>query len=205
MIETQKLTKKFGNKVVLQPLSLIIEEGDFVVITGRSGSGKTTLLNILSLLEAPSSGILKHNGEMNLSRRATRQLKRDSYAYLFQNYGLIEEETVAANISIALAKKSKQQHSQIISSALAKVGLKNYEKQHIYELSGGQQQRVALARVIAKKTRWLFADEPTGNLDEANHELVFKLLKDLHTNGCTIVLVTHDSYMAKLATKTVHL
>lgn len=205
MIEAQKVTKKFGMQVIIQPLSIKISAGDFVVITGPSGSGKTTLLNMLSLLEPVSGGLLTHHGQRALSRREIRRLKRDEYAYLFQNYGLIEEETVSLNLRMAMISVSKNEQLQRMNAALKKVGLKGFEQRRVFQLSGGQQQRVALARVLVKQARWIFADEPTGNLDEMNRAVVFRLLKDLHANGATIILVTHDPYMAKLATTTINL
>ncbi|EUJ42065.1 ATP-binding cassette domain-containing protein [Brochothrix campestris] len=205
MIEAQKLTKKFGDHVVIQPRSFTIAAGAFVVITGPSGSGKTTLLNILSLLEQPSGGVLRHQGRSHLSRREIRQLKRDDYAYLFQNYGLIEEESVSLNLRMAMRGVGKYEQTKRMDQALQTVGLQGYEQRPVFQLSGGQQQRVALARVLVKQARCIFADEPTGNLDESNRERVFRLLKGLHANGTTIILVTHDPYMAKLATKTINL
>lgn len=192
MIEAQKLTKKFGDHVVIQPRSFTIAAGAFVVITGPSGSGKTTLLNILSLLEQPSGGVLRHQGRSHLSRREIRQLKRDDYAYLFQNYGLIEEESVSLNLRMAMRGVGKYEQTKRMDQALQTVGLQGYEQRPVFQLSGGQQQRVALARVLVKQARCIFADEPTGNLDESNRERVFRLLKGLHANGTTIILVTHD-------------
>ena len=119
------------------------------------------------------------------------------YLYLFQNYGLIDTETVEGNMKIAthFKKLGKRDEQQLIANALAQVGLQGYEHRKVYTLSGGEQQRVALAKIIAKSPQIIFADEPTGSLDEKNRDYVLEILKELNHQGKTVVVVTHDPYV----------
>ena len=193
------ISKSFGDKVLFREYSLEIEHGDFVAIMGASGSGKTTLLNIMGLLEKPDSGEITLCGQKKLSfsSPAANKLRRAKISYLFQNYGLIDTETVGGNMKIAthFKKLGKRDEKQLIANALAQVSLQGYEHRKVYTLSGGEQQRVALAKIIAKSPQIIFADEPTGSLDEKNRDYVLEILKELNHQGKTIVLVTHDPYV----------
>ena len=193
------ISKSFGDKVLFREYSLEIEHGDFVAIMGASGSGKTTLLNIMGLLEKPDSGETTLCGQKKLSfsSPAANKLRREKISYLFQNYGLIDTETVEGNMKIAthFKKLGKRDEQQLIANALAQVGLQGYEHRKVYTLSGGEQQRVALAKIIAKSPQIIFADEPTGSLDEKNRDYVLEILKELNHQGKTVVVVTHDPYV----------
>lgn len=195
-ISLSNINKRFGGKTLFHNFSLDIESGEFLVIMGESGAGKTTLLNIMGLLEKPDSGTVSLCGRKNLnfSSRGAVELRRQIISYLFQNYGMIDTETVEGNMKLATHFKgyNRREESRLISSALEQVGLHGYEKRKIYTLSGGEQQRVALAKVIAKSPQIIFADEPTGSLDERNRNYVMEILKELHHLGKTIVVVTHD-------------
>ena len=195
-IRLSNINKRFGDKTLFRNFSLDIESGEFLAIMGESGAGKTTLLNIMGLLEKPDSGTVSLCGRKNLnfSTRDAVELRRRSISYLFQNYGMIDTETVEGNMKLAthFKKCSRKKESRMISEALEQVGLRGYEKRKIYTLSGGEQQRVALAKVIAKSPQIIFADEPTGSLDERNRNYVMEILKELHHLGKTIVVVTHD-------------
>lgn len=195
-IRLSNISKRFGDKTLFQNFSLDIESGEFLAIMGESGAGKTTLLNIMGLLEKPDSGTVALCGRNNLgfSARDAVELRRRSISYLFQNYGMIDTETVEGNMKLATHFKrcNRKKESRLISEALEQVGLRGYEKRKIYTLSGGEQQRVALAKVIAKSPQIIFADEPTGSLDERNRNYVMEILKELHHFGKTIVVVTHD-------------
>ncbi|MCC2496183.1 putative bacteriocin export ABC transporter, partial [Bacillus cereus] len=195
------INKKFGNKVVLKDFSLKIEDTDFIAIVGESGKGKTTLLNIIGLLEQSDSGDIIIEEQMNPNKKQTLLLQREKLAYLFQNYALMENETVEKNLLIALEYQKNIDKRKIIKEALQKVNLPNYEKKKIFELSGGEQQRIALARILIKKCDYILADEPTGNLDNNNRDLVFNILKDLNEDGKTIIFVTHDMELASRAKK----
>ena len=179
------ISKSFGDKVLFREYSLEIERGDFVAIMGASGSGKTTLLNIMGLCGQK---------KLSFSSPAANKLRREKISYLFQNYGLIDTETVEGNMKIAthFKKLGKRDEQQLIANALAQVGLQGYEHRRVYTLSGGEQQRVALAKIIAKSPQIIFADEPTGSLDEKNRDYVLEILKELNHQGKTIVVVTHD-------------
>lgn len=199
MITLKNVSKSYDKKSVLSNVSLEIADGEFVVITGKSGCGKTTLLNIMGLLETPDSGTVTLDGKTRLSRRDTAMFYRHISGFLFQNFALIDNESVWNNLKIAVAYSglSQKAKSKKIHAALAQVGLPKYENKKIYQLSGGEQQRVALARVILKEPRYIFADEPTGNLDAENRDLVFEELKRLRNQGCTVIVVTHDILLAQ--------
>ena len=195
--------KKFGDKTLFENFSLKIERGEFLAIMGESGAGKTTLLNMMGLLDSPDSGTVVLCSQKNpaFSSRAAVGLRRRHISYLFQNYGLIDTETVENNMRIATHFKvvSRKKERRLIADALSQVGLQGYEKRKVYTLSGGEQQRVALAKVIAKSPQIIFADEPTGSLDERNRDYVMEILQELNHRGKTIVVVTHDPHVNECA------
>ena len=197
MIEALNISKSYHNKVIIDSFSVNIKENSLTVITGHSGKGKTTLLNILSMVERPDSGVVKIDNIENPNQKQLRYLRRYKLAYLFQNYGLVDENTVEKNLRISLAYRKNTKLT--ISEALEKVELVGYEKRKVYELSGGEQQRVALARVLLKDACYIFADEPTGNLDNDNRDVVIKLLRELADNGKGVVLATHDMELVSYA------
>nr|WP_317360195.1 ABC transporter ATP-binding protein [uncultured Tyzzerella sp.] len=190
MILLENVCKKYKEKEILNNINLKIEDGSFTFITGKSGSGKTTLLNIISLLEKPTSGKVFIDNYENISKKDLIEIRRNLFGYLFQNYGLIENETVEKNIKIAL--KFNKKNDKEIKNILEMLGLTDIINKKIYMLSGGEQQRVALARIILKPCKYIFADEPTGNLDEVNRNLVYEILNGLNKKGKTILFVTHD-------------
>lgn len=203
------INKRFGDKILFENFSLTIERGEFLAIMGESGAGKTTLLNMMGLLDRPDSGtvILCNHKNPIFSSRTAVNLRRHHISYLFQNYGLIDTETVESNMRIATHFKaiSKKEEQNLIADALEQVGLHGYEKRKVYTLSGGEQQRVALAKVIAKSPQIIFADEPTGSLDERNRNDVMEILRELNHKGKTIVVVTHDPFVEQYAKKHIHL
>lgn len=203
------ISKRFGDKTLFENFSLTIERGEFLAIMGESGAGKTTLLNMMGLLDRPDSGtvILCNHKNPAFSSRTAVNLRRRQISYLFQNYGLIDTETVESNIQIAAHFKAlrKKDEQRLIAEALEQVGLKGYEKRKVYTLSGGEQQRIALAKVIAKSPQIIFADEPTGSLDEKNRSYVMGILSELNRKGKTIVVVTHDPFVEQCAKTHIHL
>lgn len=204
MIELHNVTKKYKNKTVIDQLSLKVETGDFLCIYGESGSGKTTLLNIMGLLEKLDDGEIIFDGQKNLSKKVVNDLQRNKIGYVFQNFGLLTNEKVKDNLMIALKKDKikKSQAEQLMLESLKEVYLPDVLDKKIFELSGGEQQRVALARLILKKPEYIFADEPTGNLDEKNSDMVFEILKKFNKeNHATVVFVTHNKKFIDLAEK----
>jgi len=200
LIDLSNVTKKFGEKTVFENFSLEIIAGKAYAIVGRSGCGKSTLLNIMGGIEKATSGNVTILGNKNISPRSrkVRKLLRYHISYLFQNYALSDNDTVEYNLRMSLTyNKTVKNKKQAISEALEKVGLNGLQQQKIYTLSGGEQQRVAIARLLLKPTQIIFADEPTGNLDTENRNDIFQLLLELNQEGKTIVLVTHETDLAK--------
>jgi putative ABC transport system ATP-binding protein len=191
MIEVRNLMKKFGQKTVYEAISYQFEFGKSYAIIGESGSGKSTFLNAVARLEQPTSGLIQLNGQ------DIWKLKESAYfekhlGYIFQNYALIDDETVAKNL--ALVDKNEIRQIEV----LAQVGLdERYLKSKIYELSGGQAQRIAIARLLLKKSDIILADEPTGALDEKTAEEVETLLLSLVNSESVLIVATHDRRLAK--------
>lgn len=207
MIKVEQLNKSFKGKQLYTNYDVAIAKNEFVAITGPSGTGKSTLLNMIGLLEPMDSGSLEIAGITNPKRKQIQKLQRETIGYLFQNYGLIEDERVSANLEIALTyKKGTRKAKQLLmQAALNDVGLSGMMDAYIHELSGGEQQRVAIARLLLKQPDVIFADEPTGNLDHHNRDLIFGLLQKLHEQGATIVMVTHDDVLANQCQRVIQL
>ncbi|HEL0028094.1 TPA: ATP-binding cassette domain-containing protein [Streptococcus equi subsp. zooepidemicus] len=185
MIEIKQLSKHYGKKKIYDKISLTFEANRSYALVGPSGSGKTTLLNAIARLEKPDSGQILVNGEEIWSMKEQDYFKR-YLGYVFQNYALIEEETVYDNLKI-LAPKPK------IVEALHSVGLdSSFLSQCIYELSGGQAQRVAIARLLLKKACIILADEPTGALDKETGDEIIELLLSLVSPDTVLIFATHD-------------
>ena len=201
MVELIEVKKKYDGKIILDGLNFKINAGEMVAITGPSGSGKSTILNMIGLLEKPEAGIINLFGVPvpKINSAKSKLLLRNKIAYLFQNYALVDNETTDYNLNIALeyVKATKTQKRQMKIDALNKVGLdETYLKKKIYQLSGGEQQRIAVARIILKPCELILADEPTGSLDLQNRNEIIKILQELNKSGKTIVIVTHDEYVA---------
>ena len=206
MIETKKIMKSFNNEIIISEFDIMIEKGDFIAITGESGKGKTTILNMLGLLEKPNFGEIIVENISNPSKKDIMYFQRHKFAYLFQNYALIENESVEANLKIALEYQKGINKKSRMLEALNFVNLNgSFLDKKIYQLSGGEQQRVALARVFIKEADYIFADEPTGNLDLQNRDIVFGLLKKLNEMGKTVIYVTHDLELARQTDKWIKL
>jgi putative ABC transport system ATP-binding protein len=188
---------------------LDIHDGEYVSIAGPSGCGKTTLLSILGLLDTPSAGSYALNGTevANLSPADRARIRNRQIGFIFQSFNLIGDLTVYENVELPLTYRglSVSERKPAVVHALERVGMAHRAKHLPAQLSGGQQQRVAVARALAGKPAILLADEPTGNLDSRNGEAVMGLLKELHTDGATICMVTHDERFAGHAERSVHL
>lgn len=208
MIKINHLDKSYGTHQVLKDLNLEIKDNEFVVIAGESGCGKTTLLNILGLLDTFDLGTYELMGETNIkphSRKARLMLK-DKIGYLFQDFALLENETVKYNLNIALESLKLKNKEALMIEALEKVGLnRSFLKKKICECSGGEQQRVSVARLLLKPCVLVLADEPTGSLDEGNKMMVYQLLRLLQAQGKTIVVVSHDGEFIDLADRVIRL
>jgi len=207
--ELVNISKSYGDHVVLDNMNMAVGEGEMVAITGKSGSGKTTILNIMGLLEKQDSGVIKLFGDKSPRIGSVRanMLLRTRLSYLFQNCALVDEATADYNLEIPLtyAKKTRREKQELKMDALKMVGLNISLKQKIYELSGGEQQRVAIARILLKSCDLILADEPTGSLDSDNRSEIMRILKELNHAGKTIIVVTHDQYVADVCDRTINL
>lgn len=206
-IQLKNICKKYGNNKLFEDYNLSIEKGEMVAIMGPSGKGKSTLLNIIGHLEKPDTGDVRVQGVENAFKdeKKLTNIFRHTIGYLFQNYALIEQETVSKNLDISLAYIKSSNKSQLKNEALKRVGLVDKLNNKIYQLSGGEQQRVALARLMLKKNDIILADEPTGSLDETNRNHVLQILKELNKEKKTVIIVTHDPEVAKKCTRVINL
>ena len=210
MIKVEHLTKKFKEKVIFEDINCTLETGKTYAIVGKSGAGKTTFLNVLSGLEQPSSGKVVIS-DLTVNGKNRKKLYRTTFGFIFQNFGLIDTETVKQNLELGLVnqKLTKGQKSKRMHAALKQVGLEKMPfNQKVYTLSGGEQQRIALARILLKTPKVIFADEPTGSLDSENSKVVLKTLLNNFDLAATIVIATHDpsvwqecDYLIKIADK----
>lgn len=200
MIRMKNVTKSFGMNVILTDFNLNVTAGEMVAIVGKSGSGKSTILNMIGLIDDFNKGEYELFGQRNVSinSQQAQKLIRDKISYLFQNFALIDSQTVAKNLLIALkyVKISANEKKERIKTVLEKVHLIGYEQRKIYELSGGEQQRIAIARAMLKPSELLLADEPTGSLDEQNRDEVMSLIHQMNQAGKTVIIVTHDKAVA---------
>jgi putative ABC transport system ATP-binding protein len=193
----------------LSNIQLDVNRGDYISIAGPSGCGKSTLLAILGLLDAPSNGTYVLNGRpverLKMSERA--RIRNREIGFIFQAFNLIGDLTVYENVELPLTYRgmSAAERKKRTKEALERVGMSHRIKHYPSQLSGGQQQRVAVARALGGDPSILLADEPTGNLDSANGQAVMDLLKELHQNGATICMVTHDQRYAAHADRSIHL
>src|SRR5689334_23644418 len=207
LISLENVTKVFLTDEVethaLAGINFSISKGDYVSIAGPSGCGKSTLLSILGLLDTPSSGTYILNGrpvqDLTLAERA--RVRNREIGFIFQSFNLIGDLTVYENVELPLTYRGMKaaERKERVMAALEKVGMSHRAKHLPSQLSGGQQQRVAVARAVCGSPSILLADEPTGNLDSKNGEAVMSLLQELHREGATICMVTHDPRYARHA------
>jgi putative ABC transport system ATP-binding protein len=193
----------------LSDVHLEIRAGDYVCISGPSGSGKTTLLSVLGLLDSPSRGTYRFDGQSveALSEDERANIRNRKAGFIFQSFNLIGDLTVAQNVALPLTYQGvpADERERRVDAALERVGMMHRKQHFPAQLSGGQQQRVAVARAIAIEPLVLFADEPTGNLDSKNGDVVMDLLRELHAQGTTICIVTHNEEYARHAHRSIHL
>lgn len=214
LIEIEDLTHTFYTDEVetraLFSVHLKIEKGDYVAISGPSGCGKSTLLSIMGLLDTPTSGNYRLNGEPveNLNFAVRQHIRNREIGFVFQSFNLIGDLTVLENVELPLTYRhtlSSAERKKRVTEALERVGMAHRLNHYPSQLSGGQQQRVAVARAFVGRPSILLADEPTGNLDSASGESVMDLLRELHRDGATICMVTHDARFANQAQREVRL
>jgi putative ABC transport system ATP-binding protein len=193
----------------LSGIHLQVRRGEYISIAGPSGCGKSTLLSILGLLDVPTEGSYSLNGQpvAHLSIAERARIRNREIGFIFQSFNLIGDLTVAENVELPLTYRgmNAKERRQRVGHALERVGMSHRTRHYPSQLSGGQQQRVAVARALAGQPSILLADEPTGNLDSRNGEAVMELLRDLHREGATICMVTHDPRFARFAEREIHL
>jgi putative ABC transport system ATP-binding protein len=213
LIQLDQITKVFLTDEVethaLSGIHLEIRHGEYVSIAGPSGCGKSTLLSILGLLDSPSHGeyFLRGESVAHLDHAERARVRNREIGFIFQSFNLIGDLTVWENVELPLTYRglSAEERQEHVNEALAKVGMTARAKHYPAQLSGGQQQRVAVARALGGRPSILLADEPTGNLDSKNGDAVMALLHELHAEGATICLVTHDERYSRDAQRAIRL
>ena len=213
LIQLENVSKVYRTADVdtraLSNVSLTIARGEYVAISGPSGSGKTTLLSLIGLLDIPTEGGYRFDEHDVLSLTAAERarIRNRQIGFIFQSFNLIGDLTVAENVDLPLAHRGllESERRARVKDSLEQVGMLTRANHYPSQLSGGQQQRVAVARAIIGRPKLLLADEPTGNLDSRNGELIMSLLRQLHDEGVTICMVTHDPRYENHAERVIHL
>jgi putative ABC transport system ATP-binding protein len=216
IIQTSDVRKIYGmgevSVAALDGVSITIQEGEFVAIMGPSGSGKSTLMNILGCLDRPTGGryILDDEDMSDLDKTDLAAIRSRQIGFIFQSYNLLSRTTALDNVKLPLIynrvnRRSTEEREEIAHQKLEAVGLGGRAHHQPHELSGGEQQRVAIARALVNDPVLILADEPTGNLDSRSGEEIMNLLHELHEDGRTIVMVTHDHEIAAHTQRTIHL
>ncbi len=206
LVQVEDLEKRFDAVRALGHVSFEVESGEWIAIMGPSGSGKTTLINILGGLEHPTSGRVVVDG-MEIGQLGERELTRyrsDKIGFVFQQFHLVPYLTALENVMLAQYFHSITDEKEA-AEALRRVGLEDRQEHLPKQLSGGEQQRVAIARALINHPKLILADEPTGNLDEENEATILHLLRDLHSEGHTILVVTHSQAIGNLADRRIEL
>ena len=189
MIEIKNVSKSFNKIPLFENLNFVIQDGEYVVLSGKSGCGKTTILNMIGALEKIDSGEILVDGKNINKLNNKMKFFQNKVGFLFQNFALVDNKTVYQNLDVVY---DKSRSGVTIEQALEQVGLSDKKNTKVFQLSGGEQQRVAIARLLIKKCDLILADEPTGSLDKENGDRIMDLLENLHKQGKTIVLVTHN-------------
>lgn len=213
LVEMRDICKIYNpgeNEVrALDHVDLTIYKGQFVAIIGQSGSGKSTLMNMIGCLDVPSSGTYILNGQdvSNLSDDELSDIRNQEIGFIFQGFNLIANLDARDNVELPLIYRgvSQKERHELSEAALVKVGLGHRMDHKPSEMSGGQQQRVAIARAIAQAPPVILADEPTGNLDSASSAEILEVLKQLHSEGRTVILITHDNEIAAQAKRVIRI
>jgi putative ABC transport system ATP-binding protein len=206
LVEVEHLRKEFGNVRALDGVSFTVDAGEWIAIMGPSGSGKTTLINILGGLDTPTSGraIVDQTDLARLDEAGLTRFRAEKIGFIFQQFHLVPYLTALENVMLAQYFHSTTDEREA-RAELERVGLGDRLDHLPGELSGGEQQRVAVARALINQPKLILADEPTGNLDEANEQIVLRLLRELHSEGHTILMVTHAPEIGVLADRRIDL
>ncbi|MCL2234530.1 MAG: ABC transporter ATP-binding protein [Firmicutes bacterium] len=209
MININDISKRYGDFFALENISLQVDEGEFLAIVGASGSGKSTLLNIIGQIEKPTAGdiLVENISTISLSEKERAQLRNSTFGYIFQQFYLEPLYSLFKNIEIPLiiAGEKKSIRHEKIHEALKMVGLHEKSKQVSATLSGGEKQRAAIARALVTNPKIVLADEPCGNLDSKNTEIILGHLKEINNSGKTVLMVTHNMDDISYATRTIKL
>ncbi|MBP3421682.1 MAG: ABC transporter ATP-binding protein [Lachnospiraceae bacterium] len=213
LIQVEDMCKIYNpgvNEVrALDHVSLTVDTGEYLAIIGQSGSGKSTLMNMLGCLDVPTSGkyILDGKDVSHLTDDELSDIRNQEIGFIFQGFNLIPSFTALENVELPLLYRgvAKKERHDLAVAALAKVGLADRMQHKPSEMSGGQQQRVAIARAIAQAPPVILADEPTGNLDSASSQEIIRILKELHKEGRTVILITHDNEIAAQARRVIRI
>lgn len=213
ILSMKNIIKKYKlgeeEQVILKGIDLSVKEGEFLSILGPSGSGKSTIMNIIGCLDVPSSGeyILSGKDISSLSEEELSQIRAKEIGFVFQSFYLLPRLTIIENVELSMIYSgvSPKERKAIAKEMLKKVGLENKENHRPNQLSGGQQQRVAIARALATNPSILLCDEPTGALDQATGKQIMALFKELHSEGRTIIMITHDEKIATQADRVVRI
>ncbi|VEU79883.1 ABC transporter ATP-binding protein [Haploplasma axanthum] len=200
LIKLKNIRKNYQNHCVLVNVNLDIYEGDFLMIIGKSGSGKSTLLNIIATLEKYDSGSIEYSQFLFEKSRNLNSLRGRNFGFVFQNYNLVEYLTMVENITLWRKKFDTETIHPYVYDIIKSLELTRLIKTPISKMSGGEKQRVAFARAVVSNPSVIFADEPTGNLDNYNKNIIMRLLSDEQKKGKTVIMVTHDLSLIKYAT-----
>ena len=204
LLELKHVSKIYGDLHALDDVSMKVDTGEWVAIMGPSGSGKSTMMNIIGCMDKPSLGEVLLDG-VDISKESSKNLtdiRRDKIGLIFQQFHLINYLTALENVMVAQYYHSMPDEKEALE-ALARVGLADRAKHLPSQLSGGEQQRVCIARALINYPEIILADEPTGNLDEANENIVLDVFRQLHRDGSTLIVVTHDPEVAEVAGRTI--
>ena len=206
LLELKNSTKSYGSLYALDKVNLSIDKGEWIAIMGPSGSGKSTMMNIISCMDKPTEGQVIFDGRdiTKDSRRKLTEFHRDKIGLVFQQFHLINYLNAVENVMVAQYYHSMPDEKEAME-ALERVGLKDRAKHLPSQLSGGEQQRVCIARALINSPELILADEPTGNLDEANENIVLDLFRQLHKEGTSLIVVTHDPEVGEVAERVVRL
>ncbi len=204
LLELKNISKIYGDLKALDNVSIKVDKGEWVAIMGPSGSGKSTMMNIIGCMDKPSMGEVLLDG-VDISKESQKKLtdiRRDKIGLIFQQFHMVTYLTAVENVMVSQYYHSMPDEEEALE-ALGRVGLRERAKHLPSQLSGGEQQRVCVARALINHPELILADEPTGNLDEANENIVLDLFRQLHNEGTTLIVVTHDPEVAEAAQRTI--
>ena len=204
LLEINHVSKIYGELKALDNVSIKVDQGEWVAIMGPSGSGKSTMMNIIGCMDKPSKGEVLLDG-VDISKESSKHLtdiRRDKIGLIFQQFHMVNYLTAVENVMVSQYYHSMPDEEEALE-ALGRVGLRERARHLPSQLSGGEQQRVCVARALINHPELILADEPTGNLDEANENIVLDLFRQLHNEGTTLIVVTHDPEVADAAQRTI--